>query len=447
MQFESDAGRGRRMRRDREATVTGPLNTLTIEQIRAGVDAGAFSAAEVVEACLARIAERDPQVQAWIAVDAEGARAAALEPRHGGPLQGVPFGVKDVSRTARCPTQMGAEAHAGATHRFDAAAVAVLRAAGGVMLGKTATAEYAGTAPADTRHPDAPAHTPGGSSSGSAAAVADCMVPFALGTQTGGSVIRPAAFCGVVGFKPTFGLYPVDGMKMAAQSFDTVGLFTRTAADAALLHSVLMNMAPAAAEGPVRFGVLSTHLDDTVDPAMAAALAVAGARLSEAGCPVETVAAPGWLRGLTEHRAVINAFERHRALAPEALAHGHGFRPETQATWEAGRALSGDAYLAARRAVDDARREAASLFDRVDVLLTAATPGEAPAGLHSTGDPRLQELWTTLHLPALCLPCGTGPTGLPLSVQLIGRAYADTHLLGAARVAEAALGGRIAETA
>ena len=420
----------------KRSPMNSPLNTLSVTELRKGMADGAFSAAEVMEACLARIAAREPELKAWISLDEDGAMAAARKAGTARALDGIPFGVKDVFSTATLPTQMGSSLYAGNQSRFDAAAVGLLRQAGAIVIGKTATAEFAGTAPAETRNPLNAMHTPGGSSSGSAAAVADHMVPFALGTQTGGSVIRPAAFCGVVGFKPSFGIYPVDGMKLAAQSFDTVGLFTRSAEDAALLHSVFMPGLSAETPGPFRIGVLETHLQGTLAPGTMEAVAAATAALEDAGCSVTPVAAPGWLRELTAHRAVVNAFERRGALAAEAFEHLDGFRQETKKTWDAGQKVTGDAYLDARRAVDAARIAAAGLFADVDILLMPATPDEAPEGLHATGDPRLQELWTTLHLPSLCLPVGHGPTGLPLSIQFVAPLYRDAHLLAAAIEAE-----------
>jgi len=417
------------------------LNELSIAALRRGLQGGRFRALDVVDACLARISAREPAIRAWASVDAEGARAAASSLRAAKPLGGIPFGVKDVFRSAGSVTRLGSDIPPPPADRRDAAVVALLRAAGGIVLGKTATAEFAGTAPPETRHPHFSGHTPGGSSSGSAAAVADRMVPFALGTQTGGSVIRPAAFCGIVGFKPSYGLYPIDGMKMAAQSFDTVGVLARTVEDAAEVHAALLGGRPPAADGTIRIGIVTTHLDDTVQPAARDAFETAARQLAAAGCKIETRAAPDWLRDLTAHRAVINAFERYQALAPEAALDLAEFQPETRAQWEKGRGITVDTYLAARRAVDDARRKSGEMFSGLDILLTPATPGEAPEGLHSTGDPRLQELWTVLHMPTLCLPCGRGPTGLPLSLQLIAAPYEDERLLAAASFVEAVLGG------
>jgi Asp-tRNA(Asn)/Glu-tRNA(Gln) amidotransferase A subunit family amidase len=416
------------------------LNTLTVSQLQHGLQNGYFSSEEVVDSCLDRIAARNGTLKAWVAVDEAGSRAVSRRNERGGPLSGVPFAAKDVFRTSQLPTEMGSSIYAGATDRFDAAAIGVLRKAGAILLGKTATAEFAGTAPPETCHPQIRTHTPGGSSSGSAAAVADHMVPFALGTQTGGSVIRPAAFCGVVGFKPSFGLYPVDGVKMAAQSFDTVGLFTRAAEDTALIHSALLHGKPALPDGPFQIGVLWTHLADTLLPSTVAAIEKAIALLAEAGCPVTSLEAPPWLKHLTAHRAVINAFERHHALAAESLDRLDDFRPESRATWNAGLDLTEEEYLAALRAVDDARSAVSTMFADIDILVTPATPGEAPEGLHSTGDPRLQELWTTLHVPTICLPTGRGPAGLPLSMQMVAPKYHDTRLLAAAIWTQSKLG-------
>lgn len=413
-----------------------------VAAIAAAVRAGRLAPAAVVEACLARIAAREGAVEAWAAVGAAGAQAAARAVRAEGLLAGVPFGVKDVLDAAGFPTAMGARGYEGFRPPFDAGCVGLARAAGGIVLGKTATCEFAGTTPAATRNPLDLRATPGGSSAGSAAAVADFMVPFAFGTQTGGSVLRPAAFCGIVGFKPSFGVWPVSGMKPAAHSFDTVGVLTRSAEDAAVVHAALTGGAPVAAAGPPRIGLLRSHLDDTVTAAAVAACEAAAARLAAAGAQVAEVAAPPDFAALTAHRATVNAWERARNLAGEWLADPGLLSPGLRALVERGLAIPAADHAAARAAVEGLRARAAGLFfGAADILLLPTAPGEAPEGLDGTGDPRLQEMWTALHLPSLTLPFGTCPRGLPLGLQLVGPPLGDAGLLAAARRVEARLAG------
>jgi Asp-tRNA(Asn)/Glu-tRNA(Gln) amidotransferase A subunit family amidase len=338
---------------------------------------------------------------------------------------------------------MGARGYEGFRPPFDAGCVGLARAAGGVVLGKTVTCEFAGITPSATRNPRDPGATPGGSSSGSAAAVADFMVPFAFGTQTGGSVLRPAAFCGIVGFKPSFGVWPVSGMKPAAHSFDTVGVLARSVGDAALVHAALTGArAAVGAGGPPRIGLVRSHLDATLTPAAAAAVEAAAARLAAAGAEVVEVMAPPDFAAITAHRATVNAWERGRDMAGEWLADPGLLSPGLRALVEQGLATAAGEYAAARAAVEGFRARAAALFfGAAEILMLPTAPGEAPEGPGSTGDPRLQEMWTALHLPSLSLPFGTGPRGLPLGLQLVGPPLGDDRLLAAATWAEARLSG------
>lgn len=424
---------------------TMPLNLLGVADIVRGIGEGRFSAADVVAACLDRIAERDGMIGAWVEVDAAGALKQASQGLGSrAPLAGVPFGVKDVIDASALPTRMGSALYKDHGAPFDAGCVGLLRMAGGIMLGKTATCEFAGTQPVSTVNPRDFARTPGGSSSGSAAAVADGMVPLAFGTQTGGSVLRPAAFCGVVGFKPTYGFYPVSGMKQAAHSFDTVGTIARSVEDVALVHAALMALDPAvvaAGESPPRIGVLRTHLWETVEPASAANLEHVVSMLEKAGASISDIRAPEGFERITQRRAVINAFERARDLAGEWLAARNLMAPLTAEVAQRGFAITGTDYAAARADVEAFRTSASAMFDHVDLLLTPVTPGEAPSGLSRTGDPRLQEIWTMLHMPSIALPSGTGAAGLPLAVQLVGPRFRDAELLAAAAWGECRLAG------
>jgi Asp-tRNA(Asn)/Glu-tRNA(Gln) amidotransferase A subunit family amidase len=409
------------------------LNTLDVVDVIAGVRAGRFTAEDVTRSCLSRIAEREPFIKAWAHFDPETAiRNARCRAGHTGPLSGVPFGVKDVIETAELPTEMGSQAYRGHRARYDAACVAIACNAGGFVLGKTISAEFAGTQPTETANPHNMNHTPGGSSSGSAAAVADFMVPLAFGTQTGGSILRPAAFCGIVGFKPTFGLYSTAGMKPAAHSFDTIGLLARSVRDIVAVHAALMNDAgPAISQelNPPRFGFFPSHLWETVEDDMRALAKEVLGGISDARGTVAEIATPAGFETITQHRAVINAFERARGLAGEASTHRESLSAQTLEVCERGFAISGQRYLEARRAVDNFRAEAGQLFTGVDVLLTPTTPGEALVGKSYAGDPRLQELWTMLHLPSITIPAGRGRRGLPLGIQLVARPYHDFVLL------------------
>ncbi|MCR8549223.1 amidase [Salipiger sp. P9] len=415
----------------RDVTLTG----LSLRDMRQGLDRGDFSARDLVEAHLARIAEADGALGAFVHTDPGGARQAAASV--GGPLGGIPFAIKDVLDTADMPTEMGSKIYRGHQPRFDAGCVALARAAGAIALGKTATAEFAGTAPAATVNPWNPAHTPGGSSSGSAAAVAARMAAFAFGTQTGGSVLRPAAFCGIAGFKPTQGVYPISGMLAAAHSFDTVGLFARDTADIAIVHAALTNgtTARTAQAADLKIGLCRTHLWDTVDTPARDALAGAAAALTAAGAALSDLTLPDGFSELTQHRAVVNAFERHGNMAGESVASDR-FQPKSRAVAEKGADITADAYLAARRELDRWRVETASIFAGTDLILAPVTPGEAPEGIESTGDPRLQEIWTMLQFPSVSVPWGRGPSGLPLGVQLIAPRFDDARLLSGARLLE-----------
>lgn len=423
------------------------LNAWSATALARVIAAGTTTAEAVVRACLERIAEREPEVKAWAAIDAdaaiEAARRCDREPARG-PLHGVPFGVKDVIDTAELPTGMGSPLYAGYRPKVDAACVALARAAGGIVLGKTITAEFAGSAPTITRNPLAPGRTPGGSSSGSAAAVADFMVPLAFGTQTGGSVLRPASFCGVIGFKPTFGTFNPVGVKPAAESFDTVGLIGRCLDDIELFTSVLVNDEQprffTAPDRAPRIGLCRTHLWDTAQPETVAAVETAADTLARAGAGVVTLDVPPSFARMAAERAVINCYERAHGLAAEWHAGRSAFSPQMTATCEKGLALRREDYVRALLYAQDCRRAVSALFDEVDVLLAPCVPGEAPEGLDHAGDPRFQEIWTLLHVPTLSLPTHRGPHGMPVGIQLVAPHYHEHRLFAVARWVEQRLG-------
>jgi Asp-tRNA(Asn)/Glu-tRNA(Gln) amidotransferase A subunit family amidase len=326
---------------------------------------------------------------------------------------------------------MGSPIYKGHRPNADAAVVALLRAAGAVILGKTVTAEFAGVAPSETLNPHNPAHTPGGSSSGSGAAVADWMVPIALGTQTGGSVQRPASYCGAFGFKPTFGRINRAGMKFAAESLDTIGWIARSVDDLALVDAVLSGAqwAPLAAQAPTRVGLCRTYLWDKALPETRDAVEGAAQRLVSAGIVVKPVDLPAEFVGLSELRGVINDYERSRALAHEWATHRESISPQLSRTISRGYEIPHARYIEAMRSVERMRVRFDEIAGAYDALIAPCVNGEAPEGIAYAGDPSFQSLWTLLHVPTVGLPTHRGPKGLPVSIQVIGARYADARLL------------------
>ena len=419
--------------------MTAGFNELPATEIASGVRSGAFTAGSVVDACLARIESREEIVGAWEYLDPELARKQAravdlAEDR--GQLAGVPVGVKDIIDTCDMPTGMGSPIHYGNRPSADASCVARLRAAGAVILGKTVTCEFAGLAPGKTANPHDPAHTPGGSSSGSAAAVADHMVPVALGTQTGGSVVRPSSYCGVTGYKPSFGTFSLAGVFPAAESLDTLGLHARNIDDIALLFSVLaggpFDPARELVSGPA-FGLCRTWLWSEAQPETRDAVESAAERLVEAGFAVRDLTLPDEFRRLSELRRVINARERAMAMADAWQRGRELLSPQLQNTIREGLALSYGEYVDALRLMDACRARLDDVFAGCDAILTPAVDGEAPRSLDDTGSPRFQSLWTMLRTPAITLPTHTGPRGLPVGIQLVAPWRGDDLLFAVCR--------------
>jgi Asp-tRNA(Asn)/Glu-tRNA(Gln) amidotransferase A subunit family amidase len=417
---------------------------------------GLLTSEELVESCLERIRAVDSTVQAWVFLDEAHARAqarAADELRRSGqafgPLCGVPVGLKDIIDTADMPTENGTPLHQGRTPRKDAAVVTALRAAGAVILGKTVTTECAYFHPGKTRNPHNPEHTPGGSSSGSAAAVAAGMVPLALGSQTNGSVIRPAAFCGVYGFKPTHGLVPRTGILGLSRTLDHVGFFSRTIDDLALLAETLEgydegdpDTRPRAhtpfrsisnEEPPVEpmLALIKTphweHADAGMKDAFAELQATLGERVEEVALFPSAAAAWDWHKTIMETEMAAN-FEREYETGRKKLSE------KLRSLIERGREVRAVDYLRALRMIAPLNDSFDELFmQRYDAILTPAAPGPAPKGLSSTGDPAFCTLWTLLGLPAITLPLMQAENGLPLGVQLVGRRGFDARLLRTAR--------------
>ena len=412
------------------------LNELTASEAARRIAAGEITSEAVVADCLSRIREREPAVQAWQHLDPEYALAQARQrdaEAPSGPLHGVPVGIKDTFDTVDMPTTWESPIYAGNRPGADASAVALLRAAGAVILGKTVATEFAGLDAGKTRYPHNGAHTPGGSSSGSAAAVADAMVPVALGSQTAGSIIRPAAFCGAVGYKPSYGALSRRGMAPIADALDTVGLMTRSIDDLELVLAVLTCRPPPpadrAAARPPRIGLCRTHLWAEIDPSAAAAVEDAASRLAAAGAEVSEVELPSRFADLAALQMKLLGFETARTFAHEWRLHRDRIGPRFQALIEIGLQATFADFQAAIRCAEICRTELAALFDDHDMLLTMSAKGEAPQGLASTGDMSFQSLWTFLHVPCVSLPSHTGPNGLPIGTQFIGPFQGDDTLL------------------
>jgi Asp-tRNA(Asn)/Glu-tRNA(Gln) amidotransferase A subunit family amidase len=416
------------------------LNEISASEIAQAIAAGETTSEAVVRDCVARIAARDDTVKAFVNFDADLALAQARALDRGakrGPLHGVPIGLKDTIDTFDMPTEMGSPLYRGNRPRADAACVALLRRAGAVILGKTATCEFAGSAPPQTTNPHNAAHTPGGSSSGSAAAVADRMVPAALGTQTGGSVLRPASFCGIFGYKPTYNTFNKAGVWPAADSIDTLGLLARSIDDIALLTAVLRAEPPAPpaklAAAP-RVGVWRTDLWDTAQDESKAAVTDAASKLGKAGAAVRDVELPDAFAGLHAiARSTIGFYERAACMAFAWDHQREALSPQMRRYIENGQKISRQDYIAGLRRLDECRALLPAVFEEFDVLLVPCVPGEAPKGLGSTGDPSMQAIWTALHMPAMTLPTHRGPNNLPVGIQLVAQRYDDDRLLACAR--------------
>jgi Asp-tRNA(Asn)/Glu-tRNA(Gln) amidotransferase A subunit family amidase len=423
------------------------LSAATIARL---VDGGELTAEAVVRSCLERIRERESVVRAWAYLDRGQALAAAraCDTAGGrGLLRGVPFGIKDIFDTADMPSGYGSPIYTGCRPSFDASAASLPRAAGAILLGKTVTTEFANRHPGPTSHPQNPLHTPGGSSSGSAAAVADCMVPLAIGTQTGGSVIRPAAYCGVVGFKPSYGLFAPAGMHMNTDSLDTVGTMARSVEDTVLFRAALMAIPyepPRLPERPPRLALCRTPHWDRAQPEGKAKLEDAASRLRAAGAEIVDSELPPECADISEIQRRHSAYEAPRNHAPELHRHAALLSDDLLGDGRiaAGRELSLDDFRTALQRADAARAAAARWAAGFDAILTLPAPGQAPKGLGSTGDAVFNGLWTVLYMPCLTLPAGEGPDGLPVGIQLVGRRHDDVRLLDVGLWAERHLGVR-----
>jgi Asp-tRNA(Asn)/Glu-tRNA(Gln) amidotransferase A subunit family amidase len=387
----------------------------------------------LVTACLERIAQRDREVHAWAFVDPERALAEARErdgeaPRS--PLHGVPVGIKDVLDTADMPTEYNSPIYRAHQPKWDAACVTLLRRAGCVILGKTVTTEFANNHPAATRNPHNLAHTPGGSSSGSAAAVADRMVPLALGTQTGGSVIRPGAYCGVAACKPSFGSINRAGLKFVSESLDTIGVFARKVDELApLLHVLTGRAITEGQESKPRIGMCRTPRWDEADAETQANLERAAQALSKAGARVSDFDLPRGSKALFDRHSAVMGYESARALAWEYTQFPEHISPSLRPRLEAGWRVTREDYDEVRGIARSCRRQLADQLRDFDFLLTPSAASAAPASLASTGNPVFNRAWTLFGVPCVTLPFGRAANGLPLAVQLVGAFDQDMVLL------------------
>lgn len=424
------------------------LNRLTATAAARKLAAREITAEALLADCLARIAEREREVHAWTFVDTDAAlrRARALDSNGAsGLLHGLPIGVKDIFDTADMPTSYGSPIYRGHRPAWDAACVALTRAAGAIVVGKTVTTEFATFHPGPTCNPRNLKHTPGGSSSGSAAAVADWMVPLAFGTQTAGSIMRPAAFCGTVGYKPTFGTLPRVGVKMISDYLDTIGALARSVPDVALFVAALADRRELLIVEPTddvpRIGLCRTYEWNRAQPETVVVFDDAAKRLRAAGAKVRDVTLPPPFAGLVEAQLAVMQYEVAKLLTYENLAHRTMLSEDMTRMIDAGLAVSAQQYDAARSLTRTCRAMLPEVFDGVDVLVAPSAPGEAPAGVAATGDPLFNRIWTLLHVPVVHLPVGHGPKGLPVGISVVGGIGADRATLRAADWMHARLGG------
>jgi Asp-tRNA(Asn)/Glu-tRNA(Gln) amidotransferase A subunit family amidase len=420
---------------------------LTATQAAALIRDRKLSTEELARSCLARIDSRDPAVRAWLHIDRdlvirnarELDKLAPVNVAPKTPLHGLPWGVKDIIDTRDMPTTHNSPIYPDVSTNRDAACIAVIRASGGVILGKTDTVEFAsGGRKALSRNPYNGAHTPGGSSSGSGAAVGDFHVPFAFGTQTGGSHIRPAAFNGIYGIKPTWGIVSREGVRMSSMTLDTVGWYARCVDDLVMVAESfrLPKLSKPIPTGPkgLRVGLCRSPAWHAVEPAGEASLMLAAKRLQDAGAIVEEYELPAPFKDLHEAHADIVQTEGGWSFLPEYLTSYAILAPDLRGKVENVRGVTPEKLLASYALADSCR----PVFDRLfgsslDVILTPSAPGEAPEGLHTTGNAIFQSMWTLLHVPCVAIPVGRGPRNLPVGIQIVGPRMSDMQLLDVAR--------------
>lgn len=409
-----------------------PADLTATEALRE-IAAGRLSAGDVRAACLARVETREPVLRALIAVDTDAVRAAASRP---GVLAGLPIGVKDVLDTHDLPTEYGSPIWRGHRPDADAACVAWARDAGAVVFGKTVTTEFATRTPGPTTNPHDVTRTPGGSSSGSAAGVAAGYFPFAFGTQTAGSIIRPAAYCGVVGYKPTFGTIDRFGMKLMSDSLDTVGVLARSVADCALLTTAITGLnfsdLDAPLGRPLRIGLCRSPMWDRREPETDGVMDRARSAASQAGARLQDFELPASFEPLEAAHSVLMNAESARALGWEMTSHRDQLSPVLRERMEWGLTRPAASVSSARIVFRTLQDRFDTLMADFDVLLTPSAAGVAPVGLAWTGEPAFNLMWTALHVPCATIPCGSGPGGMPLGIQIVGARGRDDLCLQAA---------------
>jgi Asp-tRNA(Asn)/Glu-tRNA(Gln) amidotransferase A subunit family amidase len=409
---------------------------MSLAELQRRIDSGDLSADAAIGQSRDAIDAQYKTIGAFVC-RAENPRAAGA-----GPLRGIAVGIKDIIDTSDFPTQMGSAIYQGWQPRADAAVVMMLKQAGATIIGKTTTTAFAANDPTATLNPRNHGHTPGGSSSGSAAAVAAGMIPLALGTQTGGSVIRPASFCGVAAIKPSFHLLPKVGVKCFSWTLDTVGLFAAGVEDLARGLSAITNRPELLQAAPVkapRIGLIRQEFAGAPEAAGEEALGIAGQAAERAGASVRVLALPEIFAEAWRIHSTVQDFEAHQAFAWEYRANYDAMPPLLRGRLDESLDIPPAAYDAARGVADRARAALAGIFEEIDVLLTFSAPGAAPKGLASTGDPRFNRLWTLMGTPCVNIPATIADGGLPVGVQVIARFGDDAGALRAARFVEAAL--------
>jgi Asp-tRNA(Asn)/Glu-tRNA(Gln) amidotransferase A subunit family amidase len=409
---------------------------ISLAELQRRIDSGDLSADAAIAQSLEAIGAHDKTIGAFVC------RAKTVDGVSAGPLRGIAVGIKDIIDTSDFPTEMGSSIYRGWRPRADAPVVAVLKQAGATIVGKTTTTAFASRDPTATLNPRNPNHTPGGSSAGSAAAVAAGMIPLALGTQTGGSVIRPASFCGVAAMKPSFPLLPTVGVKCYSWTLDTVGLFAAGVEDLANGLSAMTHrpelLTGAATRAP-RIAVVTQDFADAPDPTSEEALRIATRAAEGAGASARPLELPEILAEAWRIHPTIQEFEAHQALAWEYRTHHQAMPPLLRAKLDETIGILPAEYDEAREIARRARGALAEIFDGVDALLTFSAPGAAPKGLDWTGDPRFNRLWTLMGVPCVNIPAIVTNGGLPVGVQVIARFGDDAGALAAARFVEEAL--------
>ncbi len=414
--------------------------TLSISAARRAIVDGTLDAETLTRSCLERIATREGTVHAWAHLDPDQAIAAAAKADAAGCkgiLGGIPVGLKDIIDTAEMPTRYNSIIYPDHVPECDAACVPILQRAGAFIMGKTHTTTFAHRNISPACNPRNPAHTPGGSSSGSAAAVADNMVPLALGTQTGGSVLRPGAYCGVLAYKPVFDAIEIAGTKELAKLLDTLGFYVRSLDDLPLAGAALQGLdtplAVADDTKPPKLSLVQTVSWDQAEPEGKAILEDTHAALGKAGAKVKDLVLPDPFPEIFTAHDILMSAGAVRGLAWEIENHWDDIPSSTQELIEIGQSHSAEAFDGAAALAESCRKAFPDIVAKDEILLTLPAPGEAPEGLGSTGNAEFNRFWTTLHLPCLQIPVGKGPKGLPLGVQMVARKGSEAHLFAAAR--------------